>query len=532
MTRALLLPCLLAIACGSDNDDVGAIDTSDAPDPVDSVDTGPVDLGPVTVTVDPPDGFVDVAPLVTPTVTFSRAVDPLSITETMQLELTDGLGRPITVTTTLGAGNVVLTLDPDVPLDRGDVVSFSLSGVTTPDGVVAPAVSGTWTIHGQTPASQFVDRVARLGEIYQLDDRGVLLGFDRFQVGPSGVFPSPTDVQVARRADTRLADGRLDLHEYFDSAGLDGEFGTADDVLDRVFDVELADSVETRTNVRVGADGVLGTSDDTTLVREQVTFDAQGRLLNGIASNGAGTDGQWFTADDVSLFFFDVARDPGDGQITEIRYFAGAGPDQVLFTPDDLVGGYERRQYNGDRRLVAVTLYELPGLDDVWFTADDVVFRREVWNWNSRGLLSQRYVFVGPGPDLTWETGVNGDDIGTLRRFGYSGNDINSRQTINESYGDDGEWNTQDDVIQGYFDLEFDDNGLWTRALWHDDPGVGELWFDDDDPVVQEIVYGSARAAGPPNGLFQPAIVELPPFLVSRGDAGPGRPLVDLAPQR
>ena len=502
MTSALvtLAPWLwLTMGCTSGDNDTGNDGVpmgTDEPTPtVASGDSGtdPIDPGPVTASIDPPDGYIDVAPLPQATITYSRPVTQLALDEAT-LAVTDRIGRLLPATLEVGMDSTTVNLVLTRPFEFDDTVTVSISGVQTNDGTAAPDVDATWEIHNEPQPMQVVNVNIDRGRVFTRNARDVQLGVDEYTTGPDGMFPSADDTQVSRRVDTLFPNDRLDIAEIYEDAGDDGMFGTGDDGLTRVRDIDVNGMQEELTVAEVGDDGVYGTGDDVVTLRVQTDYDANFNVTREIRSGGPGLDGAWFTADDFALFF--SVRDlDTDGQITEARFYNDAGPDQVVFSADDVVAGYESRTYNGDKRLTAIENFFGDGGDDIWFTDDDELLQHERRNYNSIGQLSQRFLLTDEGPDFDWQTP---DDLGTFFKFAFSGTGIETRRTTHSSYGDDGLWNNQDDVIARYTNLEFENTGLWTSYTIHDGPGVGNIWFDDDDNLVESGTYSMGREASDP----------------------------------
>jgi len=504
MTRVLvtLAPLFLAgciFGDGNDDDkptDVGTTETGQTTTTTTTTETGTTTAPePATVVVDPPDGHVDVAPRPFPTLTFSRPVDGLSLKDAT-LEVVDGLGRPIEAVATLDKDQVTVVIDPLRPFFFGDTIDLSFSGATMADGTDAPTAEATWEIQAQPGFATRAIISEIEGLTYDRDADGNLIGVDRFDLGPDGMFPSADDEISGYQINTLQPNGRPARIEVYEDAGPDEMFKTADDLLSFVLEYQVAGTQETEIRTQAGADGVLGTADDMIESQIQTDYDAEYRVVREIRSEvGPGPDGTWLTPDDEDLIFLVFDRD-ADGLTTQVRVYDGVGDDGTFFTADDTLTEYYAPEYDSNRRLRQTLYYTTSGADGVWFNGDDFIAREDRRVYNSYGQLSQAYNHDGPGLDGNWFTG---DETGELITYLYSGAQILRRTVTYTGIGADGAWGTVDDEIDNYVDYDFEPTGFYTRFTRFNTSGPGGVWFDDDDQVIEEVTYAAPRdaTAGP-----------------------------------
>ncbi|MEN0062513.1 MAG: hypothetical protein AAGA48_10210 [Myxococcota bacterium] len=491
MTRALVALGLLT-ACSGGSD--GPTILPETGEETGTTDTGPTMPLPATVTIDPPDGFIDVAPQVTPFVAYSRAIDALSVSSAT-IEVRNRAGQVLETEVVPGKSGTGFALDPQVPFEFGETIQIEVSGVLMADGTAAPDVSATYEIHPLPAYTQVIADDQRaltvvlrdeqvtvepgFGLEFTIDAEGRNTGYATYQLGPDGQFITPDEVQVGLRVDTLQPNGRLALSEFFDGSGDDGKWGTGDDALDRVIDVAVDGMTETVTDLQVGPDGSPFTDDDIFTSRVETTYDANFEIVTQLRSLGLGFDGQWFTNDDPGLTIL-VNETDKSGRLVQQRIFDDLGPDNVPFDNTDVLDRYSDYLYDDVGRLESVRTFD----------PNDVVQQWQSRVYSSQGQLSQLLTLVGPGPDLDW---FNSDDSGSLIRFSYSGTQIRTRETLVLDYGADRLWNTQDDDIELYGNISFDSTGIYSEIHFFDGPGVLAQWFDDDDNEYARVLFDVAR---------------------------------------
>ncbi|MBN1797866.1 MAG: hypothetical protein JW822_04790 [Spirochaetales bacterium] len=148
------------------------------------------------------------------------------------------------------------------------------------------------------------------------------------------------------------------------------------------------------------------------------------------------------------------------------------GPDGILDTADDEIGGITVQTYRDFYSDNWKHFYDGPGADGVWLTDDDEIAD---WWWCRTDTYGSMQ--VGPGPDGLWFTT---DDT-------ISGWNDWSDPAIERSYGDpgaDGEWFTADDVMRDYCLKEYDANGNEIKRVSYGDPGPDNIWETADDVIT------------------------------------------------
>jgi len=243
--------------------------------------------------------------------------------------------------------------------------------------------------------------------------------------------------------------------------------------------------------LRFGPDGLPVTADDVPTsytVSDPYNLAQTNGALPSITFNRPGTDGTWFTADDlVSADSGTYALEglDGAGNVLIVPKLS-AGPDRQLFTADDVPGsglGYDIATLDVNGNRVQITHYGAAGPDALWFTSDDVPANYILGRFDIGGLSVQTTMFNGAGADATWFTT---DDV--VMMYALSDIDLaNLRINYQASFtgaaakGLDGLWFTPDDVVTGYTYFGYDAAGHGALVASHTNKGVDGAWFTADD---------------------------------------------------
>ncbi|MFH1231288.1 MAG: hypothetical protein V1709_07310 [Planctomycetota bacterium] len=222
-----------------------------------------------------------------------------------------------------------------------------------------------------------------------------------------------------------------------------------------------------------GTDGKWFTADDVVNNYESYTYDVQGNKTRWVPYTGVGTDGKWFTADDVVNNYESYTYD-AQGNKTRWVLYTGAGTDKKWFTTDDVVDKYKSFIYDDQGRRTRDVYYRDAGTDGIWFTADDVVGDYDSFIYNAQWEITEVVYYHGAGTDGIW---FNADDVvwgGSLFSDNYDQNNRRWRHP------------TRRDEMSAYDSYIHDDQRKQTRTIYHKigPGGVTNITDDDDDSGV------------------------------------------------
>ncbi|MEN0063689.1 MAG: hypothetical protein AAGA48_16170 [Myxococcota bacterium] len=246
-----------------------------------------------------------------------------------------------------------------------------LVGVETfepqPDGTEARVASSTYTYGPRETVVQIdTEGPAPARFARELDDRGFIISEWTQAPGADAAFDNEDDVYADvtfRRPDPSGFDRVV---RYGADPGDDATWWTDDDRYSRYEHTQvdaLGRPVERRMGF-IGPDNLELTSDDDLYWVERFFYDAEGRLAGGFVYDprirreedafgrratledgrivqiayfeGTGPDGAWLTEDDPTPFQYDAFTYDADGQRLVERLGVEAGPDEALFTDDDV----------------------------------------------------------------------------------------------------------------------------------------------------------------------------------------------------
>lgn len=414
------------------------------------------DPEPVTLTrTSPASDDLHVATTVRPTLTFSGALDPSSVSATtIALRCLDPYGPDrVTSAVSYDTASHAITVAPVAPLGTARRCVVEVNGVR--DGAGRSIVAA---LAFRTLANPRVRVVSGNG-----DAVGQWLEYEADAMG-----------NIVREA------------EHL-SAGLDGQWLTADDYTEYVRETAYDGAGNwTRTVVRksTGPDGVWGNDDDFILDCAVATFDDHGRPT-GSLNYRTGLDLQPFTADDF-LGGRDelVYSDTGDVRLKV--HYDYPGPDGIWLTGDDLVTWYQAYDYDAvTGRLIRTVSVPGAGPDGAWLTADDVPAEYVAYEYDAAGRLVLSTGINKPGDDLAWFTA---DDVArNYERTEYDAAGLLARVT-RYGLGVDGRAFTEDDVVQGYTERTSAPNGGAIEELTYA-PGADGIWFTADDVATRTTSF-------------------------------------------
>ncbi|MFH0738549.1 MAG: hypothetical protein V2A59_01645 [Candidatus Omnitrophota bacterium] len=156
------------------------------------------------------------------------------------------------------------------------------------------------------------------------------------------------------------------------------------------------------------------------------------RPVREVCYSSMGTDGKWFTPDDIEIYRSVYGYGSDGKRIRSVKYgregsilqyttfennsrglvskdivYKGKGPDDRWFTIDDEIEKYHRFEYNNGK-LARIAEYNQQhngrGPDNLWFSADDKIFATKEFSYCEDGHMAKIKKCIGPGPDNAWFT--------------------------------------------------------------------------------------------------------------------------------
>lgn len=492
-TRVLVWS-LLGWGCSGDDAKTDPVDTSG---PVDTdTETGGSDA---QVTVAPPPGFVDVAPLVDVVGSYDADLEEASLAD-VTASLVDEFGRAVRVAVRLRGRDVVV--DPVVPLEFGLDYVLDLSGLRLIDGSSAPAFTTQFTVHpepGVTRTESYSPGPLPSNDLFSLrvseyDEAGNLLRQLTYAgPGDDGLWNTPDDEIGSRSEVTYDGLGRRFRSTSFGDAGDDGMWGTKDDIATRFTEhVYEVDEERVFTN-DAGPDGQAGTADDVALFG--TVFRNDGTTFTAVSSSGPGDDGIWGTSDDPDVTGRSDVLDLFGNTVRNVRH-AGPGDDGIFFTSDDAIDSYSERPHDDQGNWLGTERYVEPGLDGIWFTPDDEPSQLVTNTYDSDGQRQLQVNANGPGLDGQW--GTPDDALQDFIRYEYTSDGVLLRE-VELQPGPDGAVDGGDDVVESYEAFTSDADGFVSEERFVVDAGEDGTWFGPDDAVFVRTVFDEPRTASLPN---------------------------------
>jgi len=274
--------------------------------------------------------------------------------------------------------------------------------------------------------------------------------------------------------------GKQVKRTYFNAAGNDGAWFTADDVISNysLFDVQH-DQVLAHAIIYKGAgvDAEWFTADDVVQHYMADVTDTNGTYVAFARFNSAGTDGIWFSADDEIIFA--NTEDTLDNGNYEWTQYISSGPDSNWSTlSDNEIGHYVQSIPNAFGKFERRTFYFNPGADGIRFTEDDEVGFYHDYLYDANQLFIQSVKYGEAGTDATWFTA----DDKITQCHSNEFNAINEMShTVGTLAGADAICFTLDDEINFYWDYDYDINGHFILSKTYTGPGLDLDWFNSDD---------------------------------------------------
>jgi hypothetical protein len=379
-------------------DTSGDVDAADAFEPVTLVESTPAD------------GAKHVSLLEPIKLRFSGALKPSSVTTTTVQLLAPGATIPMPADVAYDDASHTITLTPKRALYPAYSYRVVASGLRASDGAaIADAKRSFATLYDslldQTTYRATAPTTITSLWLYVLDAEGRTQRSSQMAAGVDGVFGTADDVPSGWREFVYGSAGRTS--RYYSGAGLDGVWYTADDVMAfRDDDFASAPFGHQRSAEYdgAGADGIWGTGDDRLHYLLDIQLAADGREAVATIETALGPDGVAFTDDDVLAYYF---VDSVAGNVSRRVGFDDPGVDGLWRTADDRVFSVDEYVFDADGRKVGQRYLD-KGPDGVWLTSDDVLVAYTVTSFDAKGLAVRTTTYSGAGMDGVWGTA---DDV-------------------------------------------------------------------------------------------------------------------------
>ena len=223
------------------------------------------------------------------------------------------------------------------------------------------------------------------------------------------------------------------FYREYNSSGLDGIWLTDDDNV--VGDAYISVLIKMKNKIvyidEIGEDHIIGSSDDVILKYEKIIED--GDLTTFINYVSAGSDGLWFTDDDI-IGAYDVNELPNN----DIYINNGEKTETDPFAYIEL-----EKSNDGDFQIVTTSRYA-KGDDNIWFTNDDVIVHQVIQKYKNDDLL-ELIESKNPGNDRIILTADDPEYIHYKLRCDDSIERLKSISSTS-SFGNDGLINTGDEI--------------------------------------------------------------------------------------
>jgi len=131
-------------------------------------------------------------------------------------------------------------------------------------------------------------------------------------------------------------------------------------------------------------------------------YDPQGNKTQDISYNSCSTDGIPLPNDEVARYVSYALN--GQGRLGRIITHDDAGPDAVWFTADDGISGYWDLTYSASGPMTRAVYHGHPGTDGIWLTADDLLLAYLSYHYDAAGNRTESIRYLAPGADGVWFT--------------------------------------------------------------------------------------------------------------------------------
>ncbi|MBA3460742.1 MAG: Ig-like domain-containing protein [Deltaproteobacteria bacterium] len=487
-TGSFLLGMAALAACGGtvNGDDTMGDDVVDPPDTT----------APVLMSSTPADNATKVAPLAALTFTFDEALDPTSVTNA---SVTVTYPNPtyiaqINGTVAYDAASHTITFAPKLPLLAGLKYTVKLASSIKDE---AGNAFGGDDLSFISSVNNIVKEVyydtstgqANYWSQYTLNANGRVAKLVSFGAGPDTVALTPDDVADQHIEQMYNAAGQVTEYRYF-GPGADTRYNTSDDVIRSVqyltYDAEGRQRGQSLVT-GAGLDGSWGTADD--VLTNHQTYTSTGNVIRYTVFSGPGNDGVWKTPDDRTTTYYEYTYN-ALGALERWDTYS-SGPDQLAKTSDDVMSEYYEYTNDDNGTLLTTRYRNSPGPDMTWLTADDLTSSYEAYQVDANGYRIGLTYSNNPGSDAVYGTA---DDV-IRGRIGYT-SDTNGLQTSVTSFngaGPDAMWGTADDPVSSYRKFTYDLGGQRTDQKYYSSPGPDMVWKNQDDRVFSIVEFDTAH---------------------------------------
>jgi hypothetical protein len=223
-----------------------------------------------------------------------------------------------------------------------------------------------------------------------------------------------------------------------------------------------------------------------------------------VESMSIGSDGNWFTKDDVYNVVHIRRFDPATRTLLYVFGNSlvddfGPGDDGEWVTPDDRIERYQRHYYDDDLRLQRVEEFRRSADDGDWYSDEDRQVARTDYEYDESGRLAgidygssyYEYVYEGDARQFAYSirrTSRDGEMFNYLMRRNSESGDVLDRGVFSGK-GLDDLWFTEDDPSSNFSRSLLNEDGL-ERLRWNYD-GLGDdgLRYSGDETVNSLTIY-------------------------------------------
>jgi hypothetical protein len=203
--------------------------------------------------------------------------------------------------------------------------------------------------------------------------------------------------------------------------------------------------------------------------------DSNGLPAKRVRFSGAGTDTDWFNADDVADQHVALSLDATGRLVSEAEM--AAGEDQKLNSPDDTISVYYSYVYTTEGRQHERIRATGIGMDNMWGSPDDEISLLAVHDYVG-DQLSGYTVYNSPGTDTEWRN--DNDHCEAYWEYSYDGAGRKVRE-IFKMCGTDMRPRTPDDEFVRVTDYTYDQQGELVQVGGRTGPGADAAWLTEDD---------------------------------------------------
>lgn len=235
--------------------------------------------------------------------------------------------------------------------------------------------------------------------------------------------------------------------------------------------------------------------------REYSDFTAQGEPAKETFYKGSGPDGNWFTEDDeVSTFYINSFNDKGQAvkeesyvgeelQTVRESFFDDEG--ELIYSTFSYKGSLSLTIYsrNSEGKMVASYRYTDAGRDGKWRTADDQLSSIGRYSLDEKGNTMAYLWYDNIGKDGI--LGTDDDDEVLYNYFIYHRNS-EGKVLCNFNFfnvGEDGSWQTGDDLLEYFERNEFDEEGYIVGRVKYVGAGEDGIIMTGDDIEGGKTLY-------------------------------------------